>query len=81
MCVCCQGSGNSNNVSCNPQPGTTESGDSEAGKDVEVRDLLDKEIELTVEFKHNYIYWLKEEVFDRQVDWELLLECTDTFDL
>lgn len=68
-------------MSWNPQPSLTESVDFDCVKDFELYELFNNEIELTDDFKDNYQHWLEQEVFDKQVDWDLLLESTDTSDL
>ena len=36
--------------------------------------VLGESVELSEEFKDNYERWLDQEVFGRQVDWDLMLD-------
>jgi hypothetical protein len=42
-------------------------------KDSSLSDLFGSDIELTKEFKQNYESWLECEVFNNQIDWDLLI--------
>jgi len=40
--------------------------------------VLDQEVELTDEFKLNYERWLHKEVYNMEIQWELLLDSNES---
>ncbi len=41
-----------------------------------INSVLGQDVELTDEFKVNYERWLHKEVYNAEIKWELLLDCT-----
>ncbi len=39
-----------------------------------ITSVLGQDVELTDEFKANYTIWLEKEVYNTEIQWELLLE-------